>query len=137
MIAMAPNNLPPNNYSPNSVSNNPLLTKEEKNWGMLCHLSALAGFIGLPYGNVLGPLIVWLIKKNDSPFIDAQGKESLNFHLSMAIYLTIAAIALFVVVGFVLLPIVYLFGLIYTIIGAVAASNGQNYRYPLTIRFLN
>ncbi|RYG69689.1 DUF4870 domain-containing protein [bacterium] len=129
---MAPNSLP----NP-PVPNSPVLTSEEKNWGMLCHLSALAGFIGLPYGNVLGPLIVWLIKKNDSPFIDAQGKESLNFHLSMAIYLTIAVISLFVLVGFVLLPIVYIFGLIYTIIGAVAASNGQNYRYPLTIRFLS
>lgn len=114
----------------------PLHSPNERNWGMLCHLSALAGFIGLPYGNVLGPLIVWLLKKNDSVFVDEQGKESLNFHISVAIYGTVAALSMLILIGWVLFPLVYLFGLIYTIVGAIAASNGQNYRYPLTIRFL-
>ena len=131
---------PGNPYDPPSMGPNMpaphLPSSEEKNWGMFCHLSALAGFIGVPYGNVLGPLVVWLIKKNESAFVDDQGKESLNFHLSVALYGTIAALSMFILIGFVLFPIVYLFGLIYTILGAIAASNGQKYRYPLTIRFL-
>ncbi|HZV47575.1 MAG TPA: DUF4870 domain-containing protein, partial [Thermodesulfovibrionales bacterium] len=61
-----------------------------RNWGMLCHLGALAAFLGIPLGHLLGPFIIWLIKKNDHPFIDEQGKESLNFQISMSIYSIVA-----------------------------------------------
>ncbi len=133
---MSPYNPPPISNSNSGQNPGPFQSPNERNWAMLCHLSALAGFIGVPYGNVLGPLIVWLLKKNDSPFIDQQGKESLNFHLSIAIYGTLAALSVFILIGFVLFPLVYLFGLIYTIIGAIAASDGKQFRYPLTIPFL-
>jgi uncharacterized Tic20 family protein len=114
-----------------------------RSWEVLCHLSAIIGLLGVPLGNILGPLIVWLIKKGDSPGVDAHGKESLNFHISWTIYgLAIAAIAvvlMFVLVGFLILPILaigWVTMLILIIMGSVKASNGILYRYPLTIRFL-
>ncbi|MEW6113824.1 MAG: DUF4870 domain-containing protein, partial [Thermodesulfobacteriota bacterium] len=61
-------------------------SKQATNWGMLCHLSALLGLVLISFGHILGPLVVWLFKKNDDPFIDEQGKESLNFQISMTIY---------------------------------------------------
>lgn len=127
--------------SPNSLQNTPGLTSEEKNWAMGCHLSSLSGFVGVPFGNVLGPLIIWLLKKNDSPFIDEHGRESLNFHLSLWIYAVVSGLLWFTVI---LIPLVFIFwgleflvGVIYSIIAAVKASNGESYRYPFTLRLIS
>ena len=56
------------------------LSKDEKTWAMLCHLSAVAGFV-IPFGSILGPLVVWLIKKDEMPIVDLHGKKSLNFQI--------------------------------------------------------
>jgi uncharacterized Tic20 family protein len=116
-----------------------MLSNEEKNWAMLCHLSALLGFVLVPSANVWAPLIIWLLKKNDSPFVDEQGKESLNFHISWWIYIFIAgamaATIILIPLAAILAGLIYLLGLIYTVVAAIAASNGQHYRYPFTIRF--
>jgi len=109
--------------------------KEERTWAMLCHLTALGKYI-LPLGNILGPLIIWLIKKDQSWFVDDQGKESLNFQISMTIYLIIAGLSIFVLIGIVLLPMVALADLVLIIVAAIKANEGVAYRYPLTIRFI-
>lgn len=111
------------------------LQSEARTWAMVAHLAALSGLI-IPFGHVLGPLIVWLVKKDQFPLVDDQGKESLNFQLSMTIYGVVAGILFIVAVGFVLLPVVVLTDLVFVIIAAVAANEGKLYRYPLTIRFL-
>ncbi|MDY6852424.1 MAG: DUF4870 domain-containing protein [Thermodesulfobacteriota bacterium] len=103
---------------------------------MLCHLSALAGFIGIPFGNIIGPLIIWLIKKNDFPFVNEQGKEALNFQISLTIYGIIAALLIFVVIGIFLLIGLGIFGLIMVIIASIKANQGESYRYPITIRII-
>ena len=65
---------------PASPTVSPVMSdKDSRMWGMLCHLAALAMFTGIPLGNVIGPLVVWLIQKDKSPFVDEQGKEVLNF----------------------------------------------------------
>jgi uncharacterized Tic20 family protein len=110
--------------------------REARNWGMLCHLTALAGFIGIPFGHILGPLVVWLLKKNDYPSVDEQGKESLNFQISLSIYGIISALLIFVMVGIFLLIVLILADLILVIVASVKTSNGESYRYPLTIRFI-
>lgn len=110
-------------------------SSQARTWEMLCHLTALAGFI-IPFGNLLGPLVIWLIKKNEIPSVDAHGKESLNFQISILIYAIISGILVLVLIGFVLLCAVGLMSLICVIIASVKASNGVPYRYPLTIRFL-
>jgi len=102
---------------------------------MLCHLSALSlYFTGL--GFILGPLIVWLVKKDDHPLIDDQGKESLNFEISMLIYYVIAGLSIFCFIGIALLPLLHILHIVFIIVASVRANNGDAYRYPLTIRLI-
>jgi uncharacterized protein len=107
-----------------------------KTWAMLCHLTALSLYIGVPFGNILGPLIIWLIKKDELPIVDKHGKESLNFQISMTIYAIAASLLIFIFVGVMLVPIVVIAQIILTIIASMKASNGKFYRYPLTMRFI-
>jgi uncharacterized Tic20 family protein len=109
--------------------------QEERSLGLACHLLALAGLV-VPFGNILGPLIMWLVKKDQSSFVDDQGKEALNFNITISIAGFIAFLLMFVVIGGLLLPIIGIFWLIMTIIAAVKANGGERYRYPLTIRLI-
>ncbi len=118
------------------VSNAPQVSKDEQNWAMACHLSALAGFL-IPFGNIAGPLIVWLIKRAEMPLVDIHGKEALNFQITVSIAVAICVALMFVLVGFVLIFIVGLGALVLTIMAAVKVSNGDfEYRYPFTLRLL-
>lgn len=110
--------------------------KQARNWGMLCHLTALVAFLGVPFGHILGPLVVWLIKKNEYPFVDEQGKESLNFQISVTIYSIPLFVLVFLLIGIPLLIALFIADLILVIVAAVKASNGESYHYPLTIRFI-
>jgi uncharacterized protein len=103
----------------------------------LCHLLGLAGLTGIPFANVLGPLILWLWKRETDPEVDVHGKESLNFQISMSIYAILAGLSMFVLIGFILLPAVLVADLVFMVIAAVKASRGEFYRYPLTIRFIS
>lgn len=109
--------------------------QEERNWGMFCHLSALAGFI-IPLGNIIGPLVIWLMKKDESQFVDDQGKESVNFQISFIIYALVAALLVIVVIGIVLLIALGVGMLVLVIVAGIKASNGEKYRYPMSIRFI-
>ncbi len=105
-------------------------------WNVLCHATALAGFFVPWAGHILGPLIVWLVKRNDSPEIDEHGKESLNFQISMLIYNVIAGVLCLVLIGFVILAILHILNLVLVIIASIQASEGKFYRYPLAIRLI-
>ena len=109
---------------------------DEKNWAMACHLSALAGYLTF-FGFFVGPLIVWLVKKDEYPLVDDQGKESLNFQLSLLLYYVVSALLVIVVIGIPLLIALAVFQLVEIIIASVRAKNGELYRYPLTIRFVS
>ncbi len=111
-------------------------SKPSHTLGTVCHLLGLCGYLGVPLGNVLGPLVLWLVKKEEDAFLRETGKHVLNFQISMAIYLVVASLAIFLVIGFVLVPVVLIVGIVYTIIGAIKSSEGEIYQYPLTIRFL-
>lgn len=111
------------------------LSKDAKTFGMLCHLLAFAGFV-IPLGNIIGPLVVWLLKKDEFPFVDDQGKESLNFQISLLIYLLISAVLIVVVIGIFLLIALGIFMIVMVIIATIRANEGQKYRYPMTIRLL-
>ena len=113
------------------------VASEVRTWCVLCHASALLGLFFHFLGHLLGPLIVWLVKRGDSPEIDAHGKESLNFQLSMLIYDAIAAILCIVLIGIPILIILWIVNTVFVIIASIRASEGQLYRYPLTIRFLH
>ena len=111
-------------------------TPATRSWTVACHASALLGFFVPAGGHILAPLIVWLMKRADSTEVDAHGKESLNFQLSMLIYSIIAGLLMFLLIGFVLLPLLHVLNLVFVIIASLRASEGTLYRYPLTIRFL-
>lgn len=126
-----------NNFETNdSNSNQPLtLSKDERMWAMLAHISAIAGFI-FPFGNIIGPLLIWILKKEEFPFVDDQGKEALNFQISITVYVIISIILVFVLIGIPLIIIVGLFALVMSIIAAINAYDGNAYRYPLTFRVI-
>jgi uncharacterized Tic20 family protein len=109
--------------------------KDERTYGMLCHLLALAGFV-VPFGNIIGPLIIWLMKKDEFPFVNDQGKQSLNFQISMMIYAIISAVLTLVIIGLFLLIAVGITNLVLVIIASMRANEGQAYRYPLAIQFI-
>lgn len=115
---------------PPSLPADPVPTQDEKNLGLIMHVLSLVGF------SLLGPLIVWLIKKDESPFINAQGRELLNFQLSFLIYTIVCIPLCFVLIGIPLLIVVGIGAFILTIIGLVKATEGKIYRFPVTIRML-
>lgn len=113
------------------------VSSEERNWGMLAHILALSGYLFIPFGNVIAPLVIYLMKKDQSPFVADQARESLNFQISMTIYMIVAGILIIVLVGILLLGALYLAGIVLTILASLKASNGVAYRYPLTLRFVS
>lgn len=102
---------------------------------MWCHLGSFAGII-MPLGNFIVPFIIWLAKKDEDPLVDDQGKESLNFQISVFLYAIIGGILVFLVVGVFLLLVLALFTIVQVIKASMAASEGVEYRYPLCIRFI-
>ena len=115
----------------------PVASPNTRTWIVLCHASALLGLFFHFLGHIFGPLIVWLVKRGESTEIDAHGKESLNFQLSMLIYDAVAAILCLVLIGFPILILLWVLNTVFVIIASVKASEGQLYRYPFTIRFIN
>lgn len=111
------------------------LTQDDRTWGMVAHLSALAGFI-IPFGSVLGPLIVWLMKKDESEFVADQGKEALNFQITVALAGIVCLMLMFILIGILLLPALILAAAIFTIIAAIDANKGNRYRYPFALRLI-
>ncbi len=112
-----------------------IIDPDERTWGMLCHLSAFAGCI-IPFGNIIGPLIVYSVKRQQYPLVEDQGKEVLNFQITLSIALIISFILIFAVIGIFLAGAIGIAGLVLTVIGALKANNGEYYRYPLSIRFI-
>lgn len=106
-------------------------------WAMFSHLAGFAALVPavLVIGCVLGPLVVWLLKKNEYPFVDEQGKEAVNFQLTMLIFLVALPLTC---IGIVLLPAVPVLDFIFVVIAAIKADDGHHYRYPypLIIRFI-
>jgi uncharacterized protein len=117
--------------SPDSAA----LTPDEKNWAVFCHLAGFAGFL-VPFGNIIGPLVIWLIKKDQTPFVDHHGKEAVNFQITVTIALFVSLLLIFVVIGFILLPLIAIATLVLMIVAAVAASRGEYYRYPFKVTLI-
>ena len=111
--------------------------REERNWAMACHLAGLSLYIGIPFGNILGPLLVWLLKKDQFPLVDDQGREAVNFNISMTIYFLVCfllALVLIGIPGLIVMPFVHV---LLIVIGASRAANGEGHRYPFTMHFIS
>lgn len=109
--------------------------QDEGMWAMFCHLSAFAGYI-VPLGSILGPLIIWSIKKEEYSAIDAHGKEALNFNISIVLYMIISAILIIIVLGIFMLIALWVFQTVMIIMASIKANNGEFFKYPLTIQFI-
>jgi uncharacterized Tic20 family protein len=107
----------------------PTPTQDDKTMGMLAHLLGI--FLGF-----IGPLIIWLIKKDQSPFVDDQGKESLNFQIMLMIGYVIGTVTSALCIGFLIIPAVWIFGIIFSVIAALKAKDGIAYRYPVNLRLI-
>ena len=109
---------------------------DERNWAVLSHVLALLAALFV-LGQVLVPLGIWLWKKDESPFIGAHARESLNFQLSMTIYFVVAGVLVYLVIGFFLLVILAAVELVCVLLAAVHASRGEAYRYPFSLRLIS
>jgi uncharacterized Tic20 family protein len=109
---------------------------EERTWGILAHAGGFAG-LAVPFGNVVAPLVVWLVKRDESRFVDENGIRALNFQLTWSVILLVTALSVLVGVGLVLFPLAMLAWLILTVVGTVRAADDEVYDYPLTIGFVD
>jgi uncharacterized Tic20 family protein len=130
-----PSQQPPQGPPPQYQQPAPPTADNSRMFMMLTHLSAFAGLF-IPFGNILGPFIVWMIKKDEMPGVDAHGKESMNFQISLTIYLIVSFILWLVIIGIPLTIGLSIFWLVMVIMASVKANEGVLYKYPLTIRFL-
>ena len=111
------------------------LSESERNWAMLCHLSAFAGFF-FPFGGIIGPLICWLSRKDESAWVNENGKASMNFQLSILLYVFLSIPLCIIIVG---IPIVIFLGflkVVCIVIASIKTSKGERFRYPLSIPFI-
>lgn len=111
------------------------ISKEERNFAMIAHLSSLAGFV-FPFGNIIAPLLIWQFKKEDMPFAADQAKECLNFQITLIIGFLICVVLFFLVIGFFLAFVLLGAQIVLTIIAALKANEGIAYRYPYAIRLI-
>ncbi len=110
--------------------------RDERQWVTFLHLSGFAGYL-IPFGSIIAPLVMWLLKRDQSALVDDQGKESLNFHLSMLLFYLISIPLMFVFVGFFTAIAVLIVEIVFMVIAAVKSNEGEVYRYPVTIRFVS
>ncbi len=112
-----------------------LQTAEQKQMGLFLHLSQLINLI-IPIGGIIAPIVIWQMKKEEIPALDAHGKMVTNWIISSFIYFVISAVLTIVLIGFLGILAVGLMGIIFPIIGGIKANNGELWEYPLTIKFL-
>lgn len=127
---------PQNIDSGKFVTGSPTPTSDERTWGLIAHLSGVISMFLCSGLSFLGPLLVMAIKGKESPWVNEQAKESLNFHITVTGALILSGLSIFCVVGVALLPLVFIGALVLTIIGALKANEGVMYRYPLTLRLI-
>jgi uncharacterized protein len=114
----------------------PTVTENERTWGMLAHLAALAGVVMPLFGCMLGPLVVWLARRDQSAFVDGQAKEALNFNISVFLAALVCSLLMLVFIGFILGAALFIAWLVMTLIAAIRASEGIAYRYPISLRLV-
>jgi len=109
---------------------------EDKTWALFAHLGGLCTFIGFPVGHILVPLVIWLIKRDTMPFVKTHALESLNFQISMLIYGIIAGLLIFILIGYAVLAVLFIFNVVVCIQAAMKANAGETFEYPLNLRLV-
>ena len=112
-----------------------LSERDERMWATFAHLGIIAGFI-IPLGNVIAPLIIWLTQREKSSYVEAHAKEALNFQITASIFAIGAAILIFIFIGILLLALIGIAALVFGILGAMKANQGEMYQYPFSLRLV-
>lgn len=123
------------NTNESSAAGKPPVTQDDRTWGMIAHLSALLGAL-VPFGNVIAPLVIWLMKRDQSAFVADQAKEALNFNITVLIIGLVCWVLIFVLIGFLLLAVLAIVWLALIIMAALKANEGVEYRYPFALRLV-
>jgi uncharacterized Tic20 family protein len=124
---------------PGDAGNSPppqLSQQDARMWATVAHLAGFLMYTAIPFASILGPLVVWMLKRQQSAYVDDQGKEAVNFQISMALYAILLVPTVCIGIGVFLLPALGVVHVILMVIAALKANAGENYRYPLTIRFV-
>lgn len=132
---------PPPPPPPGNAANAPRSSIENPaTWAMFCHLAALSFFVGIPFGNIVGPVIIWVIKKDEMPIVNDQGKEAINFQILMTIIISVLGVSVIIpLVGcftIMLLLAAIVVDMVFIIIAGIEASKGATYRYPFNWRII-
>lgn len=112
-----------------------VLTESERNWAMFCHLSSFASVI-IPFGGIIGPLICWSSRRYESVFVDAHGKASINFQLSILLYIVVCIPLIFIIIGVFFLAALLILEFVCVIMASIRASRGEDFHYPISIPFI-
>jgi uncharacterized Tic20 family protein len=113
-----------------------VLSETERNWAMFCHLAAFGGYL-IPFiGGIIGPLICWLSRRDESTWVNENGKSSLNFQISILLYIVLALPLCLILIGFPIIGFLVTFNIVCIIIASIRASKGEEFKYPLAIPFL-
>lgn len=130
-------------YEPMADGPTGAIAEHERQWAMFAHLSALSGLFTGGLGAIIGPLIIWLVKKDTMPFVDDQGKEALNFNITvaiaMAVLIGVGTILMIVLIGFLFYLVAFALGvawLVVVVLATIKANEGVRYRYPMTLRLI-
>lgn len=110
-------------------------TQSERDWAMFCHLSAFAGYF-FPFGGIIGPMVCWISRKQESAWVDINGKASLNFQLSMLMYIVLAIPLCFILIGFPIILFLIVLKLVCTVVASIKSARGELFKYPVSIPFL-
>jgi uncharacterized Tic20 family protein len=131
-----PGYVPPHGVRPIPMPLDPVrMEQETRQWAFFLHLSSLAGLI-VPIAGWVAPIVIWQVRKNDLPGLDPHGKVAVNWMISELIYVIVGAVLCLVLIGIPLLIGLLIIGIVFPIMGAVKANNGEVWRYPLSIEFL-
>jgi uncharacterized Tic20 family protein len=114
---------------------NELGPRDERLWATLSHLGVIAGFI-IPFGNIVAPLVIWLVQRDKSSFIEHHAKEALNFQITITMLAIGAFVLMFLIIGIPLLVLIGLGSVVFSIIAAIKANDGEHYEYPFNIRLV-
>ena len=110
-------------------------TQSERDWAMFCHLSAFAGYL-FPFGGIIGPVICWISRKDESAWVDTNGKSSLNFQISLLLYTILAIPLCFIIVGIPIIGCLIILEFICIIMASIRTAKGETFKYPLSIPFI-
>ena len=110
-------------------------TQSERDWAMFCHLSSFAGYF-FPFGGIIGPLICWISRRAESEWVDQNGKSAMNFQISILLYMVLAIPLCIIIIGIPILIFLSIFEVVCIVIASIKASQGEAFKYPLSIPFI-